>query len=73
LDIDNIYKTMKDFETRKKEFLERYEALTKELQCDVASAPQYFAIGGGAFATTLVKEVIDLSKMGTPSPFVDAK
>ncbi len=62
-----------DFEQRKKEFLKRYEALTKELQCDVASAPQYFAIGGGAFGTTLIKEVIDLSKQPVKSPFIQEK
>jgi len=61
------------FEQRKEEFLKRYEALTKELQCDVASAPQYFAIGGGAFATVLIKDVIDLSKQGVKSPFVEQK
>ena len=61
---------MKQFEDRKKEFLERYEALTKELQCDVATAPQYFSIGGGAFDTCLIKEVVDLEKQGVPSPFV---
>lgn len=64
---------MEEFEKRKEEFLKRYEALTKELQCDVASAPQYFAIGGGAFATTLIKEVVDLSKIPVASPFMENK
>lgn len=64
---------MKDFEIRKAEFMLKYEALTKEFQCDVGSAPQYIAIGGGAFATMIIKEVMDLSKMGTPSPFVEQK
>ncbi len=64
---------MKDFEQRKTEFLKRYEALTKELQCDVASAPQYFAIGGGAFGTTLVRDVVDLTKKPVKSPFMENK
>lgn len=64
---------MKTFEDRKKEFMLRYEELVKELQCDVASAPQYFAIGGGAFGTTLIKEVIDLAKEGIKSPFIENK
>lgn len=63
----------KPFEERKKEFLEKYETLVKDLQCDVASAPQYFAIGGGTFATTLIKEIIDMSKQPVKSPFIEGK
>lgn len=61
--------TSEDFESRKKDFLERYKALVDELKCDVGTAPQYFAIGGGAFGTTMMKEVMDLKDQPTPSPF----
>lgn len=59
----------KSFDDRKKEFLERYEALTKELNVDVASAPQFFPIGGGAFAIMMMKDVIDLKDQPVKSPF----
>lgn len=62
---------MRPFEERRDEFLKRYQELVDELQVDVASMPQYFAIGGGAFGTTLLKDVIDLTKQGVPSPFVE--
>ena len=64
---------MKPFEQRREEFLKRYKALTEELKVDVASAPQYFAIGGGAFGTTMIKEVIDLTKLPIESPFAKEK
>lgn len=61
---------MESFEDRKKQFMERYEALVNELKCDVASMPQYFPTGNGAFGTMLIKDVIDLAERGTPSPFM---
>lgn len=64
---------MEEFEERKKKFLEAYEKIVTEFKCDVGSAPQYIAIGGGAFATMLIKEVIDMSKVGVKSPFTEAK
>ncbi len=59
----------KSFDERKKEFLEKYEALVKELQVDVASGPRFFQIGGGAFAVMMEKDVIDLKDQPQPSPF----
>lgn len=58
-----------DFEERKKEFMSRYEAMVNELRVDVASMPQYFPMGNGAFGTMLIKDVIDLEKQSVPSPF----
>ncbi|MDE2232924.1 MAG: hypothetical protein KGJ90_02215 [Patescibacteria group bacterium] len=59
----------KPFEERKKDFLDRYKALTEELKCDVASGPQFFPIGGGAFAVMMTKDVVDLKDAPQPSPF----
>ncbi len=58
------------FEERKAEFLKKYEALVKELEVDVGSAPQFFPIGGGAFAIMMAKDVIDLKDQPVKSPFV---
>lgn len=61
---------MKPFEERKEEFIKRYGELVEELKVDVGSAPQYFSIGGGAFGTMMMKEVIDLEKQAVSSPFM---
>lgn len=61
---------MKPFEERKEEFMKQYGELVDELKVDVASAPQYFPLGGGAFGTMMMKEVIDLEGKSVPSPFV---
>lgn len=64
--------TASDFEQRKTDFLKDYEGLVEKYQCDVASAPQYFPMGGGAFGTMLMKDIVDLKDRPlppTPSPF----
>lgn len=60
-----------EFELRKEAFLKEYKELTEKHQVDVASMPSYFPIGGGAFATMMVKEVIDLTKLPTESPYTN--
>lgn len=60
---------MKPFEERKAEFIERYGKLVEELKIDVGSAPQFFPVGGGAFAVMLAKEVMDLENQPVESPF----
>lgn len=61
---------MEPFETRKEQFLKRYGELVNELKVDVASAPQYFPMGGGAFGTMLMKDFVDMENQPVPSPFM---
>lgn len=61
---------MKPFEERKEEFMKEYGELVDKHKVDVGSMPQYFPLGGGAFGTMLIKEVVDLEKEGVPSPFM---
>lgn len=60
---------MKPFEERKEEFLKRYEELVNEMKCDVASGPQFFPMGGGAFGIMIAKDIMDLENQPIPSPF----
>ena len=57
-----------DVEDRKKQFIERYEALTKELMVDFAQFPMYVPIGNGLFATLMQAELRDKKYLTPLSP-----
>jgi hypothetical protein len=60
----------KDAEERVELFLERYEALVKELEVDFANYPIYIPDGGGGFRTVLQSKPIDIKALPQQSNFV---
>lgn len=60
----------KDIDSRREEFLKRYEAIVTELQMDFASFPQYVPMQDGKCGTVIVTQIVDKKYISTPSPII---
>ena len=71
--VHGILACMKDFETRKAEFLEFLKTVYREkmveLQCDMMSVPLYVPDGQGGFRVVIDTSVVDISNSPMKSPF----
>lgn len=60
-----------EFETKQKQFLEKYGELVKETGIDFAAYPVYIPDGQGHFKTIIQSTPVDVSKQGLKSPFIE--
>ena len=58
----------KDVQERQKQFMEKYEALTIDLQMDFATSPQFVPMGQGVWGVSMFPSLTDKKYLTPLSP-----
>lgn len=62
---------MKDFEERKKKFLDGYKVLMDEHKIDIYPMPEFVPDGKGAYVIRIISNLVDTKELLTPSNMND--